>query len=58
MRWTGFWEVNAPGEPPVVLTTMIEVEADELMERIRTRLRDLPPGAHVRIDLIAWDDPE
>jgi hypothetical protein len=39
-----------------VLTTVQYVEAADLLERVRLRLEAAPPGSHIRIDLIAWDD--
>lgn len=49
-RFTGFWE-----DDETVATTVGPVPVDVLLERLRVRLEETPPGAHVRIDLIAWD---
>lgn len=54
MKFTGFWESNDESEVDVS-TTIREVEADELLERLRVRLEAAEPGTHIRIDLIAWD---
>ena len=52
-RFTGFMETS-DGE--LMLTTIGAVEVDDLLERLRVRLADVPPGVNVRIDLIAWDE--
>jgi hypothetical protein len=56
-RFTGFWEARGPDVDEVATTVRYE-SADELLERIRLRLEAAPPGAHIRIDLIAWDGEE
>jgi hypothetical protein len=57
-RYTGFWEDWDSETPPSVRTTIGAVDTDELIERIRERLHELPPGRIVRIDLISWGDDE
>jgi hypothetical protein len=52
-RFTGFWETDGP--EPEVATTISYWGVDELLERLRVRLEQVPPGTHVRVDLIAWD---
>lgn len=54
-RFTGFFELRGPGIESEVSVTISYVEIAELLERLRLRLEAVPPGAHVRIDLIAWD---
>jgi hypothetical protein len=56
MKLTGFYEVRAPGEPTMVLTTLGPVDVDELVGRLADRLRELPAGAVARVDVIAWGD--
>lgn len=57
MKFTGFWEATAPGLDEVAVT-LSYVTADELLERLRVRLADVPVGTHIRVDLISWDGPE
>lgn len=52
-RFTGFME-SSDGE--LMLTTVGPVEVDELIERLRVRLHELPLGINVRIDLISWGE--
>jgi hypothetical protein len=51
-RFTGFWEDN-DGEGTVA-TTVGPTDVDDLLERLRARLLEVPPGTIVRIDLVAW----
>lgn len=55
MRFTGFWEATGPGLEDEVATTISYIEVEDLIERLRLRLESVPPGTHVRVDLIAWD---
>jgi hypothetical protein len=56
VKFTGFYESRTPhAEDDEVLTTLSYVELDDLLERLRARLEDVPPGSHVVVDLIAWD---
>ena len=52
-RFTGFWD---DGE--LVFTTIGPLNLDELIERLRARLRELEPGRNVRIDLISWREDD
>lgn len=62
MKFTGFWEAttvsDSPDIPPAIelYTTINYWPADVLLERLRMRLEELPPGTHIRLDLIAWDE--
>jgi hypothetical protein len=53
--FTGFWETRGP-EGDEVLTTLKYVPAEQLLDRLKQRLAGVPPGTHVRIDLMAWED--
>jgi hypothetical protein len=53
--FTGFWEARG-SDLDEVLTTVRYEPVDALLERLRVRLAEVPAGAHVRIDLIAWDE--
>jgi hypothetical protein len=55
VRFTGFWEASGFAIEDEVATTFTYVETDDLLERLRARLEAVPPGTHVRVDLIAWD---
>lgn len=54
-RFTGFYEARG-FDVDEVSTTVTYLPVDELLERLRARLLGLPPGACVRIDLIAWGE--
>jgi hypothetical protein len=54
-RFTGFWEAEGPAWEPEVATTISYWPVEELLEHLRQRLELVPPGTHVRVDLIAWD---
>ena len=53
MRFTGFFEATGQDIDEVAMTFGY-VETDDLLERLRARLEAVPPGTHVRVDLIAW----
>ena len=53
MRFTGFMETS-DGE--LMLTTIGPVELDDLIERIRQKIGELPPGVNIRVDLISWHE--
>ena len=55
MRFTGFMETS-DGE--LMLATVGPVELGELIERIRERVDTLEPGSNIRVELIAWREPE
>jgi len=57
VKFTGFYEARGP-DTDELATTVSYVPVDELLGRIRVRLNEVPPGTHVRIDLIAWADDE
>lgn len=52
-RFTGFWETTE--DPPVVATTLGPIHVEDLIERLRQRLLEIPPGVNIRIDLISWE---
>lgn len=56
-RFTGFWEDNA-GREATVATTIGPWPLEEILERIRVRLAEVPAGTTIRIDLIAWGPNE
>jgi hypothetical protein len=57
MKFTGFLEVVRPrGGNASISCSIRYFTIDDLFERMRDRLAGVPPGAHVRIDLIAWGD--
>lgn len=59
MRFTGFWEATGPAIETEMSASISYIDTDDLLERLRVRLEAVPPGTHVRIDLIAWDgEPE
>jgi hypothetical protein len=55
-KFTGFWEERRPDETPILVTTVGDVPVDELLERLRVRLLEAPPGTHIRVDLISWGE--
>jgi hypothetical protein len=57
VRFTGFVEADPPdGGDQLVMSTVGPVDVDDLFERLKAKVIELPPGTNVRIDLIAWDD--
>lgn len=52
-RFTGFWEDNAD-DVGTVATTIGPIPLEDLLDRLRRRLEEVPPGTTVRVDLIAW----
>lgn len=54
-RFTGFWEATGP-DVDEVATTISYWETDQILDRLRERLESVPPGTHVRVDLIAWSE--
>jgi hypothetical protein len=62
MKFTGFYEVRVPHgedvEQEQMLATVAYIETPELLARLSDRLEGVPPGSHIRIDLIAWDGVE
>lgn len=53
--FTGFLEIRGPDVETTVSTTIRYLSIDETLDRLRARLEAVPPGTHVRVDLISWD---
>jgi hypothetical protein len=63
-KFTGFWDAQYGASedrewilehgPEEVATTLGPVDVEDLLERLGKRLREVPPGTRVRVDLIAW----
>lgn len=54
MKFTGFMEATGfEYSEELLTTTIVPVEIDDLFERMKRKLLELPPGTSVRIDLIS-----
>jgi hypothetical protein len=53
--FTGFVEIRGPYVEEQVSTTIRYLSLDEMLDRLRRKLAAVPPGTHVRVDLISWD---
>jgi type IV secretory pathway ATPase VirB11/archaellum biosynthesis ATPase len=56
VKFTGFIEATGADGEELVLTTVGPVDVDDVFERVKAKVLELPPGTDVRIDLIAWND--